>query len=204
MGLRRDLLRQLRDSRTRSYRNSHSHYEVDRIAHQTTPVHSRTVLPSGLTCLSAHIATLLEGCGPAQGAQISRRPGLVIAGCIAGNDQCGTGERYDNGHNSDHQDGCAPAFGGRGSLRRHCTHRAAGSGTACARASSGTATSQRPSGRALTRMTTVTRLGRFSIVIVAPEGAAALALATAASSARAACLATAAAASTQRSWVTTR
>ena len=65
MGLRRDLLRQLRDSCTRSYRNPHSYYEVDRIAHQTTPVHSRTVLPSSLTCLSTSIATVLEGRGPA-------------------------------------------------------------------------------------------------------------------------------------------
>jgi hypothetical protein len=102
VGLRNDLPRQLRNAGTRCNRDPYGDHEVDRIAHQITTLHSRTVLPSSLSNLGTCVMPLLEGRCPAQGAQVSSRSCPVIADGVARDKQGSAAERQDDTHNACH------------------------------------------------------------------------------------------------------
>jgi hypothetical protein len=121
-----------------------------------------------------------------QRTEVSCSASSAIADGVSRNHQGGTAERDDHAEDAGHQHRCTAKLGAPALLLAHQLSPAAGSGTTCARAWSGTATNQGANGRAFTRTLTMTKFGRLSIAIVAPDGAAALALAIATVSPRAA------------------
>jgi hypothetical protein len=167
-------------------RDPHGHHEVDCIADLAAAVHSGTVLPGRSHGLRTRVPTVLKRRCSTQRTEVSRSSSSVIADGVSRDHQGGTAERHNDAEDPNHKHRRAAELGARDALHPHGPSPAAGSGTTCARASSGTATIQRLNGRAVSRTVTMTKLGCLSITIVASDGAAALALATALVSPRAA------------------
>jgi hypothetical protein len=122
MGLSAHILRQLWDVTTRRHRDPHGDHKVDCITQQVTLLHSRAVPSSGLPSLNTRIATLLECRCPTQCAEVRGSSCPVIADGVAGDQQCGAAERYDDSDNSGHQYGCAAPLRPlrpHGTLHRH-------------------------------------------------------------------------------------
>jgi hypothetical protein len=146
MSLGRDRVRQVRNPGTRKHRDANGHDEVDRVADHVAVVQPSAVLPSNASGLSACLAAGLIRRRPAQRAEISCRPGAVIAHRVPGYDQGSTAQGHDEADDASHEDRRAARLRTQGSPRTHAGSPADGSGTTCARASSGTEASQRPKG----------------------------------------------------------